>query len=410
MFFRGRAEHGSLPLTLLAVIILAGVVVALFSVVRTGTQSSGRDRDFASAIQIADAGVQEAYLALRAVDPDAVDADPVPGLDCTPPAGALPPTVGQGICLVDVQDGEYVWRYERLGSGRSWEIESWGAYRDSIRLVTANVSEDPIFSTAILSVDTIHYAGGGTTNPGGNCTIEPFTIGAGGAITLTGQTAACIRAITVFNQSDQDSPGSNYGTFEPIACDADSPDDCNIVYNLDTDLAESLGNPGAEAFSAGGICTTGGTDVATVTSLPDVMVRGTTYCVDGNASLSSARTVGGTGDDEVIVYVSGNLNFNANSETNFGGEAGDLLFNVGGTNVTIQSTAKAAAAIMAPNAFCHSQGGAGPIGQFAGAMVCGSVQISGNWTYDSSTEDLGGSIFTIRNWAERPSGSGPPTF
>jgi len=402
---RWASQGGSLPLTLLVTIVVGGVVVALFTVVRTGVDSSGRDRDFASAIQIADAGIQEAYLALLEVDDEDLD-DPTTPVDaCTPPDGAPQPTVEGGICQVEIEDGEYVFEYERVGTGKNWQVRSWGTYRDSTRLVTSFVGQREMFHTAILSVDTLDFAGGGTTVAGGVCTIPQFGIGAGGAIKLTGQTGACINQIVVYNQDLTDAPGSNYGTFAND-CDSDNLEDCGFKYTKE-DLNE-LNNLALEAFASGGECADSADHIST---LPSTITRGETYCIDGNVDLSGTRVMDGDEDaGEATVFISGNLTFTANSVTNDGpdAEAGDLLFAVGGTNVVIRATAKAKAAIWAPAALCHSQGGAGTIGTFAGGMTCGTVQISGNWTYDASVEEIGGSDFAIRNWAERPPGGGPP--
>lgn len=398
-------QRGSIPLTLLVTIVLAGVIVALFTVVRTGVDSSGRDRDFASAIQVADAGVQQAYLSLLELDDDELE-DPTTPVGCDPAPGAAQPTVQEGLCVVEVDDGEYVWSYERLGTSRNWRVESWGTYRDSTRLVSSFVGEDLMFRTAILSVDSLDFAGGGTSVSGGTCNIEEFSIGAGGQVKLTGQTGACISQITVYNNDLTDVPGSDYGTFSND-CDPDNLEECGLFYE-DTQTIDELENLGAQAFEGDGECSSAATHIP---SLPAEIFKGETYCLNGNVDLSGTRTVIGPdgADQQATVYVKGNLTFTANSETNNGGQAGDLLFNVGGTTVVIRSTSKSAAAVHAPTAFCHSQGGAGTNGTFAGALVCGSVQISGNWTYDSSVEDIGGSDFAIRNWAERPPRGGPPS-
>lgn len=110
-----RTHQGSIPLALLVIIVVGGVVVTLFSVVRLGTQTAGRDRDFAAAIQVADAGIQDAYLMLLSLTPEELE-DPSTVIDCTPPPGAPTPTPSGGICQVPLEDGGYTFSFERRGA------------------------------------------------------------------------------------------------------------------------------------------------------------------------------------------------------------------------------------------------------------------------------------------------------
>ena len=57
-------------MVLLAMIVLGGVVAALFGYVSTGQRTARQDRDFNQAIQVADAGIQTAFSDLAVADPD----------------------------------------------------------------------------------------------------------------------------------------------------------------------------------------------------------------------------------------------------------------------------------------------------------------------------------------------------
>ena len=67
-FLRGRggSEQGSMPMALLAAIVVAGIVTVLTARTVAGERATRFDRSFTESFHTADAGVQEAVFRLNA--------------------------------------------------------------------------------------------------------------------------------------------------------------------------------------------------------------------------------------------------------------------------------------------------------------------------------------------------------
>src|SRR3712207_1150814 len=64
-----RAEDGSLPIALLAVIVSGGIMLSATATVVAGHRGVNFDRDHVGVIQVADAGVQDALFRMSHPDP-----------------------------------------------------------------------------------------------------------------------------------------------------------------------------------------------------------------------------------------------------------------------------------------------------------------------------------------------------
>lgn len=122
-------EEGSLPLALLAAIVIAGIVAVLLTRVVAGEGAARFDRDFADALQTADVGINRGLFALNeGLVPVGASSYPA-----TPPA---PTQIGE----VD-----YDWSLSRTGNGQ-WEITSRSTTPSGVsRLLVATATEDPLF-------------------------------------------------------------------------------------------------------------------------------------------------------------------------------------------------------------------------------------------------------------------------
>ena len=350
-----RADQaGSIPLVLLASIVIGGVIVSLFAVTQSGMRSSERDRDLAAAIHVADAGLQDAFVQLQATAPGQR-----PACD----------TDGDGICSGTLQDGShYRWEYDLL-SGRLWRVTSIGEYRNQARVVQADVGQRPLFDAAIVTRTNFEYNGGGR---GAN-----FIVGAFGSITTNGTSAnESVQQVLLYGGDDQPEPSGG----QPITTE-----------RWQRMEGPHLPNRGLKAFQEDGVCHPD-SEEDVFEQLSDPIERGT-YCLTGAPELRRKELA--AGDDPVIIYIQGGgLTLPTINEE---GPASDLQFFVGAGDVTMSGSAAAAATIYAPNSVCTFNGGT----TFDGAMICNDVTLNGNFGFDHSAADISDDVFGIRGWHEQ---------
>lgn len=362
------AEAGSIPLVLLVSIILGGAIVALFTVVSSGQQTARRDRDWQSAIQVADAGVQQAFVLFRDLEEgeDHPPCDPGGTGTCT---GTLP------------EGGSYEWEYTRLGEQR-WEVESSGTVGGRTRTIEANIGTSTLFPVAILGRERITYNGGGTGT-------DPFVVGTFGDVTLNGNPAQnSVRGIV------------RYG---------DGPFNINVgpdTHDLSNAPAFDLPNIAEEAFAPGGECDGAPFYPTYPAGVPNAQTYGNTFCVGSiNFGMGNHPLLGDPNDGPVVIYVGGDgtpsFNVGPNRRVNWGttdpGDASALQIYVQSGPVTYSGTARVAAAIWAPNSACTSNG----TPTWSGAIVCNTVTLNGNFGYDSRVSSIGEGPFGINSWMEQ---------
>lgn len=361
---RSRPEQGSIALTILAAIVLGGLVVALFATVQIGTTSAGRDRDFHQAIQVADAGIQEAYVVLSGVQPDA-----------DPPCDAD----GDGFCTGTLSDGKpYRWSYERIGEFL-WNVESIGEFRGAERSVHARIGQTPLYEVAMLTRRYFTYNGGG----GGT---DPFVVGTFGDATLNGDPAInSIAAIVLYG----DGPHNVNVPPEtvPQQSDAEGPDLPNIALDAFAEDGECADEPFYSVYPA---------------DVPTPGVRGQIYCVGRIDFGNNDHVLTGPSDESVTIFVDPNgasaLTMTGNGEVNWDlpRDASQLQIYAAGGDVTVGGNSRLAAAVWAPASACTSNGGT----SVAGAMVCNTATLNGNFSYDAQVQGIQGTEFRIRGWRE----------
>jgi hypothetical protein len=386
---RRSHEAGSIPLTILATIVLGGIIVVLFASVNTGVKTSRNDRDFAQSVQIADAGIQDAYVnllraaaVLEANEDETLDENLLVGPMCPNPD--LGSDIDFGVCRGDVgEESTYTWTYAREGGygSRSWVVDSRGTYRDNTRQVRSSIGQQPIFKDALQARCGLDYNGAANVS-------DTFTIGTGCAMKFTSPASTgSVEKLTVYG-TDGDDAASKYQGFPAE----------DIVYAGEDLVLEDLS---AQAFDTGPCRPDGG--IATIGNIPRNPQRGQTYCVTDfivtnpgdNLVLQGAPNPGP--DGQVIVYVRGNVNIQS-KDVHANGDADELQIYASGPVVKIGGNPTVAATIWAPNAACDSNGGSGG---FAGALACKSIDINGNWKFDASSQSILSSTFKVGKWTEQ---------
>ena len=355
---RLKEQSGSIPLAILASIVIGGAVVALFLVVQSGVMTSGRDRDFNAAVQVADAGLQDAFVELMAVE----IGETAPACD----------TDGDGTCEGTMQDGSaYRWEYTQIAS-RMWTVTSVGSFGASTRAVQAEIGERPLFGAAIVTDERFRYNGGGFGT-------DPFPVGGFQEMIFNGgNLSSYISQLLLYGENNEPS-GSG------------APD----VGKWLRTAGPELPNLGAEAFAENGVCE-GESD-----SLTNPLMRGEIYCLTGQADFKQDTVVAGDHDKgPVRIYVqSGGMSVGP-IQLNAAGDAFDLQIYIGAGDAVWRGNASVSAAIYAPKSACTSNGGPGG---FSGGVICNTFTLNGNFDYDPTVEAIIDDTFAIRGWREEPS-------
>jgi hypothetical protein len=360
---RARGERGSIPLTIVAAIILGGIVVALFATTTRGVESARRDRDWHQAIQVADAGIQQAYVVLADLQPDEEIAT------CDD---------GDGICRGELSDGStYAWSYERIGPFL-WDVQSIGEFGGSERAVHAEVGQQPLYEAAILTRRRFTYNGAGEGN-------DPFAVGTFEEAIINGTPAInSLAQIMLFGE------GPHYVNLPPE------------TVPQETAAAPSLPNIALQAFDEGGVCETQPYYSVYPQDVPNPGERGQIYCVGRVEFGNGTHELTGPSDLEVVIFVDPNgataVSQTGNGSVNWASprDASQLQIYVGGGDVTIGGNSRIAASFWAPASACTSNGGT----TIAGAMICNTATLNGNFGYDPRVEEIPGTEFKISGWRE----------
>jgi hypothetical protein len=361
---RSSGERGSIPLTIVAAIILGGIVVALFATTTRGVESARRDRDWHQAIQVADAGIQQAYVVLADLQPE----EEIASCDDN----------GDRICSGVLNDGStYEWTYDRIGPFL-WDVQSIGEFGGSERAVHAEVGQQPLVDVAIITRRRFTYNGAGEGN-------DPFGVGTFDEAIINGTPAInSLAQITLFGQ------GPHYVNIPPE------------TVPQETAAAPSLLNIALQAFDEGGVCQGQPYYPVYPRDVPNPHERGQIYCVGKVDFGNDVHELTGPSDLEVVIFVDPNgptaVTMAGNGSVNWASprDASQLQLYVGGGDVTVGGNSRIAATIWAPASACTTNGGT----VVAGAMVCNTATLNGNLAYDPRVEEIPGTEFKISGWRE----------
>ncbi|HEX2027500.1 MAG TPA: hypothetical protein VHF25_05820 [Nitriliruptorales bacterium] len=434
-----RDERGSLPLALLATIVVAGLVTVLVARTIAGRESTRSDRDFTDALHVADAGVQAAMVYLN--QHSLLDA----GFDQLAPDGVVD---GRYVSTVDGRTYTVTWS----GSGSDWEITSVSEVDGVDREVVAAAEEKPLFSHALYAKRGIAFSGANTTdsyNATTWCTRRGY-VGTDGALEFTGlapagschesykkvtvdqsflydcgdlAVAACEASTTTAGEPRCEHAGGENCTFPPTypkgPLDAVSEPfrltpESELQKIIDeTAVCEAAGwndTTPSVTQSTGGVWVT-----ANGNTIPAYTGAGRDFwCVTSLKFGGDTTVTRGASGQPVRIYVKGGtievagtgtrVNCPGCTHTNYRAtrpDAGALIVvSLGASTFRIADPqVQLAAGVYAPNAICDGPAGA----DIYGAAVCEIVDNVGNWNfhYDERLGDAGATgVFGIASYRE----------
>ncbi|MDQ3538900.1 MAG: hypothetical protein M3415_08925 [Actinomycetota bacterium] len=162
-------DDGSMPLALLAAIIVAALITVTVSTTITGQRAARFDRDFTEVLHGADAGVQQALYQLNAAPEQleaALTAQPAPNPPRTPSYSGT------------IDDTDYEW-YAEQTAPREWQVTSTGDLVGRDRVVIATIEErarffpgafgDQLVALSGTSSQIDSYNSGTCTTPAEQC-------------------------------------------------------------------------------------------------------------------------------------------------------------------------------------------------------------------------------------------------
>lgn len=398
-----RNEAGSMPLVILASIIVLGLVTALFTSALTSQRVTRFDRDFTRAFHGADAGLQAALAQIRVNDPTGDVGDGTVWNSPLDPVTNQPPTNG---------NVTYEWQATKVG--REWQIRASGDIDGTVREVEATIMRPSMFFLAAFGKTLVGFKGGNGASSYNETSVDngKGAVGTNGDIELNGSayadelflfgpTAACTKTT------------SNCTAMEPHTEQTPDP------YIPETEFIE-------QALDASW-CTA---SIATYRSSVNGALRPGMgpgpkgeYCYSSmffDTDTSIAPLEAGRKDDHVIVYVSGDVSSANQSRVNcaeciarnFGSSvstadiesmladnppaAMDLQIYSSGQSVTLGNHTHIGAAIYAPSASCHGNP-SNAQGYIYGSMLCNDINNQGGWSFwfDERLEDIGASEWRI---------------
>jgi hypothetical protein len=454
-------ERGSLALALLAAIVASGIAVALVNTVIQSERTARFDRSFTNAVQVADAGVQDAFYRIE--------------------HGLLSLDIGDQV-LSDpawIEGWDVRYEVERLTS-RSYEVRSTG-YLDGItRTVVARIDEEALFFPGAFGDRLVALNGTSTlvdsyesrsTNCVGNA--DPARCwGANPSTNLFGTGNGALGTNEIFDFSGNTTvnrailydwaanPGQNPTEDNPggsrcVGPNVNSP--CKpevlrfvddrleygsqeqmqfIVDKLDDDRCSEPGRELGSATFGGKIGNTTypttlepySTDFEDSPFSPADPGWENYYCADRLSFVGQTTFPGATPETPVVIFVRDSVAVSNQTTVNclncpssgsgkyWRGpnfdrrpKAQSLQIYVatdneqGGADVSVAAGSVWAGVIYAPRARCGAPGGAGA--DIYGSIVCRYVDNVGNWKFhfDEALADLGRGVYTVATWREEPS-------
>ena len=371
------SETGSLPIVLLAAIVIGGALIALFITVDTGVDTARRDRDWNAAINAADAGVQEAVAILR--DGDVTTACEEDG--------------DSWRCEGDLEGGAaYVASYEETSDG--WLVCSDGSSNGVDRRACGEFDENVIFGGAgVVGLDEVRLDGSAS-----GITV-PIVIGTAGKFVNVTNACTAVEGVEVYDPSEANNP-----------CPGKDVDRSSRVF---TNLAEA-------AFQPDGVCGTGAEiweaypGQPPSADAPAPWVYGEIYCTqlvdipqnDTIQLVPNPGLVGGPESAPVKVYVdpgstlAAAAKYPGRGEVNTAGKAIDLQFFIrqGTVDLDMKGNTEINAIWHAPNSSCDIRGNT----TFTGAVLCQRAVLGGsvNFVVPDDVRTLRDGPTVLSRWFE----------
>lgn len=383
---RTAGERGSIPLVLLVTIVIGGLIIALYIDITTGRRLAVGDRDFNHAVQVADAGIQEAFLVLAGLEEE--DRPPIGAwFEAQPREGTL-------------ERGEYAWSAMRIGANQ-WEVRSEGTVGEQVRVLEAHMGPLTLFGMAAFGDELLSFRGANSAQsyPVGNRGY----VASNGTVRLVGN--SIVDGVTLHGGANYD-PANNH-----IRSDGEpsfAPE-------------QDLPNIALEEYSEGGVCAGGPTDGNISDLLP--LEQGRTYCV--TQADFPGRTdhllepdpnpdpVTGPRPARIFIAVGGGLHVQGQGDNAATvnmthptePDAQNLEIYLAGGSVQLNNHTKIAAGIYGPASSCSEASNAQA--EIYGSIVCKDIINQGGWTfhYDERLSDVNIDHFSIRSLREEPGGT-----
>ncbi|HVM15093.1 MAG TPA: hypothetical protein VM287_12310 [Egibacteraceae bacterium] len=407
-----RSERGSLPVVMLAILIVGSLITVLVGTVVVGQRQTRFDQAFEQALPVAEAGLERMVYLVRSgqrTDSFSLAETAVPG-------------------------GRYAGSAVRVG--RQWTLTATGrAANGTRRTVTVTISTESVFGVAAFGRTQVVLRGSNSSDSYRSGTFDQrrmFTELGGGSNICRGGTPA-----DPFNSSHSASTRmctptgkgvvATNGELYMLGGVIESVDQARIHYARER-IADPL--PDATGFCSGVTQTCSSPKLAYVrdpnqldpdpVSPPGDLVNQGSFAgstlpagrqLYTNLTLDSNTVVQGTPENPSVVYLTGTLTIPNGAVVNFRKNAlgdwipkpspGLLIFSAGiGPALRLGNHASFSGAVWAPRA-TFSGGAAGNI---YGALATGSISTEGSWNfhYDEALGDvIAEARRTVTGWAER---------
>lgn len=360
-----RDQDGSIPMMLTVVILVGGVVAALFSTVIGTQRTVNFDRAYTEAITNADAGLQQAVMFLSQLD----RTDPRPVIESTD----LPADAG-----ATLGSGTFSWSATKVGPLR-WDVRAAGSVNGETRFVEATIAANSDFFIAA-------FADQGITLRGGNGAVSyPAqgygAIGSNNAVTMNGNSYA--DSVFLYGSSS-----SCTGT----GCSTASVD--GFSDQLDMDAVRTTVQDKHDALCS--------TYSAWTASEYDDDNDGVVHLAGGDVICASQLLIdadividGADQDNPVQWLVTGDLAADNSLEINCPGcnldsqpASGALQIYSLGATVGVGNHSYIAMAMLAPNAGCAGTNSNAQTHLF-GSLICRSIGNQGGWVFHFDENLLG---------------------
>ena len=416
-----RSERGSLPIVLLAILVIDSVLIVVLGNIVAGQRQLRFDEGFEQSLQVAEAGMERmVHLIQTGQRTENFSVPETPLAACAATQGVAEIL---GRCWTVVPGGRYLGT-ARSTSATTWDVESTGTAANGIsRTVGATVRAEPAFGVAAFGKVQMVLNGGNAA--------DSFDSRVDASICRAGAPADPFNASDSANTRACRPTGhgivSTNGEMYLLGGTTDVVDGVEIHYakvNVPNPLA------GATGF-CGGVTQTCASPKLTyhaqpIRLIPDPYVipddlenkgpfSGTTLEAGRhlytNVRLDSNTVIKGTPANPTILYLTGTLTVPNAAVVNFQQGAdgrwrpkpapGLLIFSAGvGPALGFGNHASFAGAVFAPRA-TFSGGSAGNI---YGSMTVGSFSTSGTWNFHY--DDALGVVKTnaqwkVSDWAER---------
>lgn len=395
-------DAGSMMLALVTAFAMTGLVVLALGAALMSQDSARRDRATTNAVQVADAGVQQAAFLANNGAMRSQFFSPAPNCATNGETGRVSPT--QVVDLNGVLTAYQI--VERCAAGISeYVVRSSGHEAGSVRTVSARLVATPRFPYAAFADSSVEFRGGNDARSydsrnGGQDTGNG-RVGSNGDVTYRG---------------NADADGTDVYDYENDPDNRCTGDPCSRVVTHDDRL--DISSPAATTFIQQAFDTCAAdpsrTPVAWVASQsagrltpsPNGFYCYTSMTFDVDTTVVTADPAG----SPVVAYVSGPISVSNGVRVNYSSVAPRAqalqLYSIG-TRVAIGNHAKVAAAIWAPRAECLGNP-SNAQAEIFGSMVCRTIDNQGGWDffYDDALGGITDGTWRVLNYAEE-SGTEP---